>query len=430
MQEIRNGFAVLRLWSRALAGLVAAVCAAMPVSAGAVDGFHLRGFGSLGYTHEHTDDVAFLRDVTQPVPPDRDGTWRSDSILGVQAGYRFSPQWEFATQLVARHREGSSLEDAVEWAYLAWRPTDAFDLRVGRVGKDVFLLSDHRSLGYAQTWVRPPREFYGWIPLYSIDGADLAWRFDAGQTRFTFKTQLGRSSTPFPLTEDEHFDFGADRIRNLSVLAERGPWQLKAALSVFEVDGDPHLDPARAALGGLAAGGFGPISDEAARLGRDLHLDGTTVRYHSLGAAYDDGRWVLQGELARVDADSHLVASGTTGYLSVARRIGAFTPYVSLARFHPSRDARKAANDWAALGADADLLQRRVLAAYNTFRIDQRTLTLGVRWDFADQAALKLQWDRSHVKGHGYGLWQVDNVVGGNEGRRIDVLSISMDFVF
>jgi len=114
----------------------------------------------------------------------------------------------------------------------------------------------------------------------------------------------------------------------------------------------------------------------------------------------------------------------------VARRIGAFTPYVSLARFHPSRDARKAANDWAALGADADLLQRRVLAAYNTFRIDPRTLTLGVRWDFADQAALKLQWDRSHVKGHGYGLWQVDNVVGGNEGRRIDVLSISMDFVF
>lgn len=114
----------------------------------------------------------------------------------------------------------------------------------------------------------------------------------------------------------------------------------------------------------------------------------------------------------------------------MARRIGAFTPYAAVARFRPRHDAREADNDWAVLGPDAGMLQRRVLAAYNSFRIDQRTLTLGMRWDFADRAAMKLQWDRSHVKGHGYGLWQVDNVIGGDEGRRVDVLSVSVDFVY
>lgn len=396
----------------------------------ASDGFRLSGFGSIGYSHDDADGVGFMRNQTQPVPASRDASFRSDSILGVQASYRFDPTLDATAQVVLRDRADPSFDESIEWAYLAWRPRDDLDVRLGRTGVDVFLLSDYRNLGYAQPWVRPPREFYGWIPFFSIDGADIAWRFTSGDTRWQIKAQAGRSSTPFPHDEGKNFDFRVDRFRDITVLAERGAWQFKAGYAAFTVGSEPDLTPLSGPLSGLAASGFGLISAEAGAYAAGLHLDGARVRYKSLGAAYDDGTWLMQGEVARIDSESRLMATGTSSYLSVGRRFGRLTPYASIARFDPERDGVVAGADWSVLGPAAQVLQARSIAAYNAFRIDQTTLTLGVRWDFDARAALKLQWDRSHVEGQGYGLWQIDNVTGGDDDRRIDVWSITMDFIF
>lgn len=420
-----------RVLRRGVRSVLLAMALTLPGLATAFDALRLSGFGSFAYSHESADDIAFLRNLSQPVPPGRDGSFRSDSILGLQLNYRWSPEWELAAQAVARHKADPSLGNSVEWAYLAWRPDEALDVRIGRVGVDVFLLSDYRNLSYSQTWVRPPREFYGWIPFFSLDGADVAWRFDAVGVRWQLKAQAGVGKTPFPLTEDVSFDFRVRRFGDLTLTAEQGPWLFKAGHASFRVGSDPPtIAPLATGLGAVAGGGFGPISDEARRLVGGMSLKDSRVRYSSLGASYDDGVWTLQAELARVSAGSRLSTTGTAGYASVGRRFGALTPYLAVARFRPGRDAARAQTDWNVLGPQAGLLQRQALAAYNVFRVDQRSVTVGARWDFAPTAALKVQWDRSHVKGHGFGLWQVDNVVGGNQGRRIDLFSIAVDFLF
>lgn len=391
---------------------------------------HFAGFGSLAFSHDDGRDIALLRDTSQPVSEGRDSSLRSDSILGLQAGYRFSPVFEVASQVVLRHRVDYKPKSVIELAYAAWHPSERLDVRVGRVGLDVFMLSDYRSVGYAQPWVRPPREFYGWIPLHSIDGADAAWKFEAGGMRWTAKAQVGRSSVRVPLDDEEDFVFRADRLRDFTLHAERGAWQFKLGHLAFRLGSEPAFGPLRAALNSVAAGPFGPISDEAASLAGDVELKGTDVRYTSLGAAYDDGRWQIQGELARVSADSKVMPTGTAAYVSAAYRIGAFTPYAVVARFRPERDGRKRINDWSGLGAAGVELQTQAVAAFNNYRIDQRTLSLGMRWDFASRAALKMQWDRSFMKARGYGLWQVNNLVSGEQKRKVDVLTLSLDFVF
>jgi hypothetical protein len=60
---------------------------------------------------------------------------------------------------------------------------------------------------------------------------------------------------------------------------------------------------------------------------------------------------------------------------------------------------------------------------------EQKTISLGARWDFATNAALKLQWDRVRVNAVSYGTF-------GNvqpdfpKGSTVNVLSAAVDFVF
>lgn len=216
------------------------------------DHLQLSGFGSVAYSHDDGRDIGFMRDITQPVPPDRDGSWRSDSILGLQAAYRFSPTLEAVSQAVLRHRVDYKPRSIVEWAFVAWRPNEHLDLRAGRMGVDVFLLSDYRNVGYAQPWIRPPREFYGWIPLGSVDGIDAAWKFDLAGMRWTAKAQFGRSATEVPLTEDDSFRFRVDRLRDLTLLAERNAWQFKAGYAAFRMGSQPDFGPVQSGLDQIA----------------------------------------------------------------------------------------------------------------------------------------------------------------------------------
>lgn len=391
---------------------------------------HVSGFGSFAFSRDDARDVGMMRDNTQPVSAGTDGSFRSDSILGLQAGYRFSPSLEVVSQVVLRHRVDSKPRSLIDWAYVAWRPVENIDLRVGRVGLDVFMLSDYRSVGYAQPWIRPPREFYGRIPTHSIDGLDAAWRFDAAGMRWTTKVQFGRSDSKLPLRDDDYYTLRIRRFHDLTLHAERNDWQFKLGYAGFRIANEPDIRPLRSALDGIAAGPPGAVSSEASALNGDLWLKGAKVRYLSLGAAYDDGRWQIQGEMSRVTGDSKVIATGTGAYLSVGYRVGSVTPYAVIAGFRPQRDERRAINDWSGLGPGGPVVQNGAVAALNATRIDQRTLSLGMRWDFASRAALKMQWDRSIVENHGYGLWEVRDQAGAGRKRSIDVLSVSLDFTF
>ena len=399
-------------------------------TAHAASSLQFSGFGSFAVSHDDGRGIALRRDLGQPVPETRDYSFRSDSILGLKTGYRLSPTLEFGGQVVLRDRADFKAGSIIEGAHLNWHPSERLAVRGGRMGLDVFMLSDYRSVAYAQPWVRPPREFYGWIPLHTIDGMDVAWRYDTHGTRWTTKVQLGRSTGRVSLDENRHFTFRADRLYDLTVHAERGAWQFKLGYASFRIGSQPRYAALNQALGSVAALGVPGASEEAADLREGMWLKGARMQYLSLGTAYDDGQWQVQAEIARVKPDSHLAVSGSAAYASVAYRMGNLVPYMVLAGFHPDRNPRTPRNDWSNLGRDAMIAQSTAVATYNHLRVDQRTVSLGVRWDFRSRSAFKLQWDRSWIEKHGYGLWEVDGLISGDRKRSVDVMTLSLDFVF
>jgi hypothetical protein len=414
----------------AIAGILA--CLVLHGPAVRAEGFTFSGFGSVGVAHDNAPDLGFTRYITQPQAEDNNTSYLTDTLLGLQANYAISPQFEAVGQLVLRDQKYANFNSSMEWAYLKWRPETNIDLRFGRVGADSFLLSDYRHVGFAHLWARPPGEFYGWMPLFSINGADASYRFRTGDTHWQLKGQVGTSKSQLPTGPDTTYEFKADNIRNLSLRAENGPWQFMTAITTLSVGSEAVPAALNNGLAGISGSPFVPpsIRREAQQLNSGLWTQGADVRYLTLGGAYQEGPWQIQGEIAKIRSDSPMLPTGVAAYIVAGHRFGSITPYALLATFRSDRDATQAQGNWAPLGANAVGLQNAAVAAANSLHIDQNGLALGMRWDINSRVALKLQWDRKEVTARSYGLWQIDNTRHGDRDSTVNIFGAVLDFTF
>lgn len=401
------------------------------------DALRLGGYGTLGYVQDSRNDVVAIRDISQR--PDDDlgaASWRRDSRLGVQAEYHVNAQLDLVGQVVAREQVSNAAADAIELAYAGLTPTSQLDVRVGRVGYDAFLMSDIRNVGYAYPWVRPFVEYYGWIPLFSLDGVDIAYVVPQGDVQWRFKAQAGVSRTEIPIGLSK-LKFRADGLLNLTLTRREGPLEVKVGCSTFnsgnEVDpGGPGggLAGLQQGLSAIAAGtaSLAPaVSREAADLRRQLSFKDARINYLTLGASYDNARWLIQGEIARTTSTHKIVPHGTMGYVAVGYRQGDWMPFAALSASRPGNALRSPATDWSPVGQSAT--QASAIAVLNSTRMDQSTVSVGTRWDFSERAALKLQWDTTHVDAHGYGLLFKDPALE-TRSSRMNQLSMTLDFIF
>jgi hypothetical protein len=296
-----------------------------------------------------------------------------------------------------------------------------------------WLMSDYQDVGYAYPWVRPPMEFYGIIPFSYFDGADLSYSLRDEKGVWRLKGLVGRMQTQMPIDGSIPYQFESQGTWGGALIREAGPLKLRAGFTTFKIKN--ASDAERVVQSGLTqiamlANGFGMagVVTEAAALSEGLSAQGGRVSYASLGVAYDDGRWMFQSEISDLMSDKR-VFKRRQGYVSVGYHLGDFMPYVTYAA-SISPAALHAERNWATLlGPDAGQLQTGALAVANAFRSEQNTVSLGVRWDFLSNAALKIQWDHVRVKENGWGLWYAAMRAGEAPGRA-NLLSATVDFVF
>ncbi|MDM4765145.1 hypothetical protein [Pelomonas sp. SE-A7] len=391
------------------------------------EGLRLAGFGTLGQVSDNRSNMAPARDVTQR-PRDGEATgssWRVDSRLGLQAELPLGSTVDLVGQLLLRDQDRVNFNNSLELAYLALRPRADVNLRLGRVSYDAFLMSDHRNVGYAYTWVRPPLEFYGWLPIFSIDGGDASYVVQSSSARWIWKAQLGTARGTIPIGAG--YDFRADRLWSLSLSRQGRLWRLKLAHSRFTSARDPSAFAAlHQGLDQVAAASIPGVSTEAAELRTDLAFKGARISYTTLGAAFDNGTWVAQAELGRTTSTQAVLPHGRMAYLGLGRRFGDWTPFLLHSVSRPGNGVRGARNDWGAFNAT---LRDPALFTVNTTRIDQRSSSLGLRWDLLPQAALKLQWDHTEVRPSGYGLWWRSLAIN-MQGRSVNSTTLTLDFSF
>ncbi len=400
--------------------LQALACALFCSQAAGAGELSLRGFGTLGLVHANDDTLVYLREISQYGENLANNPWRRDSRLGLQVNYAANPQWEFVAQFLAREKNASTLANSFEWAFVKYRPTPEWDLRAGRVGIDLFLLSDHRSVGYTYPWVRPPLEFYGEFALASLDGIDIAHRWEIGDGQLRGKVFAGRTSTSLPLWTGS-IPFSMQPMVGGSAEYESGAWRLRANLTQGRITSRYLVPDELVNLMNEAA----PWWPGGATLMREFEVKDTRMRYASLGAGYDDGTWQVLAEISRTTAQRLVAPIGNRAYVSVGRRWGNWMPYVLIATANDKRHVSTSAPLTPLLAP----LQEAALTAINRQQVRQSAWGVGARWDLAPNMALKLQFDRARIPADGLLLWYVKPGKDWQGGHR-NLWSASLDFVF
>jgi hypothetical protein len=399
------------------------------------------GFGTLGAVYDSNDKYGFIRDLGQVTTPGRQYSLATDTRLGIQVAHTFNQQWQAVGQVLLRDQAEQTLDSSVTRAFVSYRPTANLHLRFGRMADATFLMSDYLDVGYAYPWVRPPVESYGLVVPRSYDGADATYSLPDASGVWRIKGLVGQVKAAIPTGFGDNYILETNDAMGLALIREQGPLKARVGYSTLHLKNSFPIPIQLTSglsqmMGNPAINAFYPaISSEARSLLDDLSgTQGARIGYASVGVTYDDGKWVAQVELSELTSQTKLAPRGQQGFVSLGYRTGDFLPYVMISGARAPALA-KAGTSWGdtlagtPFGSAAASLQNGALAAINSTRMAQSTLSLGMRWDFDSRAALKLQWDHVRVQDNGWRLW-TSSIGSDSAANSANVLSASIDFVF
>ncbi|SPJ34355.1 porin [Kushneria phyllosphaerae] len=355
----------------------------------------LSGFGTIGLIHSDQGEADFVRDVGQPKGAEQGWSARTDTRLGLQANMRLTSELDAVVQGMSQYHSSGDFSPELMLAFVRYAPMPDFQMRVGRLGWDVDLLSESRYIGYGSPWIRPPVDHFGVLQLTYIDGADVTFTRPFGDDLIWARFFAGTSDSRFFMSDALQVDFDADSILGGHLNYESGPWRFRAGYTrirsnvnfsgddadligdLFGIDANQYLNP---------------------RTGFD------DLQVYSLGAAWNKGPLQLQTVWNRdilADGDTWL----DTGFVSGAWRMDKLTPYVLLSNVSTHNNS-------------ADALSGNV---------NQNTWSLGLRYDVVTNLALKAQFDRIHTRTPGL-LWRGTD--GNWKDDHSNLLSLGLDVIF
>jgi hypothetical protein len=422
-------------WSLLVAGAVIAAPAL------AFD-FSFSGFGTLGYARSN-QPFTYQRFI------DENGTFRRDTVGGVQGDVRFGEQWGATVQLKlapAADRDGA-YEATASWAFVSYRPSNEWLIRVGKQRIPLYLHSQNLDVGATYDLARLPTEVYSIVPSNDFVGASVNRTWSIGGGELALDGYAGKSTN----WERIWFREGLPPVVGPGATFLKEDFTGQGLVLTWRGDEDIYRVGAHRANFRLADGRpvgtgypFVPLAPDFGYYQVDNAFPGPGVPQvdaqrafaYTLGADVGVGRgFRVIGEFA------HTVVPGSLGgpagdryYVALSRRTGAWTPYVSYAAMRSIGEERRLRDSVNANrvppfvpGADVLNASQRYGADF-LFVYDQRSLALGTSYSFSATSKLKAEIMRTHV---GQVSVLVDAPPGSDiRDRDIDVLSVSYNVVF
>lgn len=386
--------------------------------------WQFESFGTLGYSETNRyEDRVLRRDFLQSPRNLDDNGFLVDSRIGIKVDAILSDNVEFVAQAALRSLQTRRVVDYIDAAFFRFIVDDQVQFRVGRLPFDVFFLSDRRNVSYAYDWVRPPIETYGIIIFNAVDGGRFLYNWGDFDSTWEWSLTYGTSNV--------HID-NSDSAGGLYDSIEAEPL-ISTSLSWRNLDWNVRLSTSRIKFKNSTTfwtsnieqfESLRPIWSDPARITDGLFNE-DFIYYTSLGALHNVGKWKFQAELSTIRTDM-VIYQGEQAYLHVARRIDDFTPFVTLRMARDKRDIPISAPP---PGLGLEPIFGLLTGLSQSFKFNQRSVGVGVRYDFAPKKALKAQCDTYFFKaGSASLISRVDQQYLNDETR--SWCSLNFDWVF
>lgn len=375
--------------------------------------FSFSGFGTLGVVHSSENQADFTSSAFKPNGAGYSHDWSADvdSLIGGQVTVDLSPKLSSVLQVIAEQNYDNTYRPHVEWANIKYQVTPDFNVRIGRIVLPVFLVSDFRKVGYANPWVRTPVEIYGLLPVSNSDGIDTSYRMRIGEFTNTLQGIYGQNEVNLPSGG------GTAKAKDVLGITYTGEYDAATA-HISYLQSNAIVDAYKPLFDG-----FRQFGAEGIALADKYDLSKVHLSVISLGGIYDPGDWFVMGEWCVINSKV-VTIQRNAWYASGGYRIDKFTPYLTFAHVKThinSSDPGLAAPAAAALNAGLSAVLESIPS--------QQTISIGGRWDFMTNAALKLQYDHTRIDTGSNGVL-INLQPGFQTGGSFNVFSTSIDFVF
>ena len=360
------------------------------------DGFLTAGFAVHDQEQTNGKKLVYLEEITDDV------TFLQDSKFGLQVTADVAEDMQVVAQILASAEDDNYSMD-VEWAYLDYAASESTMLRAGRIKQPVFLISDYLEVGYAYPWIRPPAEAYSNMPVDSIIGVEVLYQTKIGSMNFGVQPYFGSNTEGVP---GEQANFFADNYIGMALRLENRYFTIQ--LSSFQTD----VSTIGTRENGDSLNSEGTAALSVASLSWDV---ANFVGYTEFTTRDIEADSEILVGVNDVDFDA-LFADQDGYYLTLGYRMGKYLPHLTFAAI--DSDPAGPPNT-------------------HTQGARQETVTLGLRYELNDSAALKMEYaqivreDELFNPGL-FSSFDLEDVPNGNafESDTTSLVSVAIDVIF
>ncbi|MFT6284793.1 MAG: hypothetical protein ACJAXM_001268 [Arenicella sp.] len=398
----------------------------------------ISGFGTIGGVATDSDEFGYRADFSKP-----SGVFKGDldfaesTTLGIQLDIIANDEIDMIVQAVYRDQEELNLDTVLNLAFIRYAPSANWSFRLGRTAYDLFLLTDYRDIGYAYTWAHVPSEIYGVIPHRYLDGVDVTYSQPIGDLTFSAKLFYGENEfavTAFNSPDAPSFRF--DNIIGLALDFQSINWDVAVNHTQLKFDSQA-IKPLVVGIKQLDAlvPNFSAIWPNAVDFVNAADLDNRRGTYTSVSGQYRFDTVTVMSELAKINTDSLSVQGVESGYLSGIYHRNAHNFFASIAFSQSEKfDLDASGINLPALaqvpsGLEAYSASKLLL---NYYSLNQKTVSVGWRWDFEVNMSFKLQVDHTRIDKGGSTFWQppIENDTTDNRTGHVNALFANLSFLY
>lgn len=396
----------------------------------------LSGFGTIGYA-QSDKDYNYQRFIN------KNGTLKTDSLLGLQTDIKFNEYWSATWQgvVAASDNDDDRIELRTRWAFLAYRPSNDWLLRVGKLRVGSFLNMQNMEVGSTYDMARLPAEVYSVAPLYDFNGLSATKTWYASDLEINLEGVYGKTDATWRnyLAGSKQANFTPLEVEvkglMLTLNQNEDMYRLGWYYATPKVTGSNAFPSRIDVIPNNPAIPNNPLAGMGGDLLVPSYVRQTEAMVVTLGANIALGDYRLNGEYARRVVDKIDTGPDSHGaYLSLSRNIGKWTPYITYAKMWS--DSREL-NQYRAINAarlpstggfmpavDAGIAANYQDAASSIYVYDQQSWMLGTAYRLSATQKIKAEVMQTHI---GETSALIDGAVSNQD---MLVYSLSYSFAF
>ena len=298
------------------------------------------------------------------------------SLFALQISSDLGDALTVTTQILARGEDDWSPD--FEWAYIAYDSSDNLRILAGRQRVPSFMFSDFLDVSYAYPWITPPQGVYS-LPFDTFDGLGAIYSTNLGSFDANIHMVYGGNNSEITVGgEDIKPDF--NDLAGIAFTLTRDWLTLRVGYVQTEMNID--VQASKPLIQGWQAAGFTNVADDIEVL-KDI---GTFLE---LGFQIDYENLLLIGEYTDLNLDGTTLSNQKSFYVLAGYRFDNMLAHVT---YGVDDDSRGRITNSVPVVPPLLPLLIPTNGLTDSQSNEANYITLGLRWDFHDSAALKFEY--------------------------------------